>query len=59
MLGQVLTPSDANSGRIILPRTMVEANLHFVMGYRHGLASNLHNFVSKLTGVPALCSKPE
>ena len=34
LVAKVLTPSDANSGRIILPRTMVEANLNFVMGYR-------------------------
>ena len=34
LVAKVLTPSDANSGRIILPRTMVEANLNFIMGYR-------------------------
>lgn len=30
----MLTNSDANSGRIILPRIYVEANLSFVIGYR-------------------------
>ena len=34
LCAKVLTPSDANSGRIILPRVSVEANLSFVIGYR-------------------------
>lgn len=41
LVAKVLTPSDANSGRIILPRTMVEANLNFVMGYRSPLPPSL------------------
>lgn len=53
LVAKVLTPSDANSGRIILPRTMVEANLNFVMGYRAYTlnaiddADKLHEFVIK------------
>lgn len=34
LCAKVLTNSDANSGRIILPRIYVEANLSFVIGYR-------------------------
>lgn len=34
LCAKVLTNSDANSGRIILPRVAIEANLSFVIGYR-------------------------
>lgn len=34
LVSKVLTNSDATSGRIILPRVAVEANLPFVVGYR-------------------------
>ena len=34
LCAKVLTNSDASSGRIILPRIYVEANLSFVIGYR-------------------------
>ncbi len=34
LCAKVLTNSDANSGRIILPRVSIEANLSFVIGYR-------------------------
>lgn len=35
LVAKCLTNSDAASGRIILPRVAVEANLPFVTGYRH------------------------
>ena len=35
LVAKTLTNSDASSGRIILPRVAVEANLPFVTGYRH------------------------
>lgn len=34
LVSKVLTNSDAQSGRIILPRVAVETNLAFVMSYR-------------------------
>lgn len=54
LVAKCLTNSDANSGRIILPRVAVETNLSFVTSFRHytlpvrcPLSGIKHNFVIK------------
>lgn len=52
LCAKVMTNSDASSGRIILPRIYVEANLSFVIGYRC-LLTTLAS-----TQLAAICGRP-